>query len=40
LGVASYELSELDWKDQNSVLTWFTQNFAEHQFWATRLNLG
>ena len=40
LGVASYALSELNWQDQDSLLVWFSQNFAEHQFWATRLNLG
>lgn len=40
LNIASYDLSELDWENQGSLLTWFAQNFAEHQLWGTQLNLG
>ena len=40
LNVASYDLSELDWQDANSMQSWFAQNYIEHQQWAMQLGLG
>jgi hypothetical protein len=34
------DLSELDWNDEDSVYTWFTQNFSEHQAWGTKLGVS
>ena len=40
LGISGYDLSDVDWQDQESLFEWLQANFQEHLQASTALGLG